>query len=106
MKTIHAVDRHGNSHVIHPTLNGSLMEALRDARLPVAAICGGAISCATCHVYLDESDFRGLGEALEEELELLIESPHFKPGESRLSCQIRVEELPNAMVVRLAPENP
>jgi len=37
-------------------------------------------------------------------IELLEESENFRPGTSRLSCQIRTDELPQTAVVTLAPE--
>ena len=53
MKII-ARDRKGVEHIIE------VMEALRDAGLPVAAECGGACACATCHVYVEDGWYEKL----------------------------------------------
>jgi len=46
MKII-AIDRKGMEHVVEGTDGWTVMEALRDAGLPIAAECGGACACAT-----------------------------------------------------------
>ena len=48
MKII-ARDRKGVEHVLEGTEGWTVMEALRDAGLPITAECGGACACATCH---------------------------------------------------------
>src|SRR5258706_1339355 len=102
MKQIQTIDRGGRAHTIALKAGMTLMETLRDAGLPIAAICGGAKSCATCHVYLENApDLTGPHQ---DEIELLEESENFRPGTSRLSCQIRTDELPQTAVVTLAPE--
>ncbi len=45
-------DREGVAHTI-PALEGwRVMEIIRDNGLPIKAECGGALECATCHVYV------------------------------------------------------
>jgi ferredoxin len=69
-----------------------LMPVLRDAQLPIAAICGGELSCGTCHVLLSESDYDRLPPPREDEAEMLDVLPETIAGRSRLSCQIVVDE--------------
>ena len=52
---IYAADRNGKEHVLEGRNDWSVMEILREGGLPVAAECGGACACATCHVYVEES---------------------------------------------------
>ncbi|MEJ0043728.1 MAG: 2Fe-2S iron-sulfur cluster-binding protein [Rhizomicrobium sp.] len=40
------------------------MEILRDAGLPIAAECGGACACATCHVYVTDGWYEKADPAL------------------------------------------
>ena len=40
----------GESHSLQAPAGWRLMEVLRDYGLPIRAECGGACSCATCHV--------------------------------------------------------
>jgi len=100
MKRIQAIDRGGCAHTIALEAGTTLMEALRDAGLPIAAICGGSKSCATCHVYIENAP--DLPDPHEDEIELLKESEYFRDGTSRLSCQIRAEDLPEIVLVTLA----
>jgi ferredoxin, 2Fe-2S len=69
----------------------SLMEILRDAGVPeILAICGGACSCATCHVHVEGGPVEALPPLGSDEDDLLDGSLHRAPN-SRLSCQIRLE---------------
>ena len=69
----------------------------------IVAECGGACSCATCHVYVDEGWFDKLPEALAMEREMLdfVMSPE---PTSRLSCQIKVTADLDGLVVK-TPES-
>ena len=51
--------------------------------------CGGACSCATCHVYVDESWSHTTGPATGSEADMLEFADEVRPL-SRLSCQIKV----------------
>ncbi|MFG1462941.1 2Fe-2S iron-sulfur cluster-binding protein [Xanthobacter sp. DSM 24535] len=68
----------------------SVMECARRANVPgIIAECGGACSCATCHVYIDTRWSGILGEAAGMERDML----EFAEGvreTSRLSCQVKV----------------
>ena len=69
----------------------------------IVAECGGACSCATCHVYVDEGWFDKLPEAQQMEKEMLdfVMSPQ---PTSRLSCQIKVTAELDGLVVN-TPES-
>jgi len=69
----------------------------------VVADCGGACSCATCHVYIDPDWVARLPEPGESEQELLEFAVDLKDN-SRLSCQIEVTEEMDGMVVH-TPES-
>jgi 2Fe-2S ferredoxin len=79
------------------------MPILRDARLPIAAICGGELSCGTCHILLRESDYHRLAAPAEDE-EMMLEalSPETIAGRSRLSCQIIVNEALRDISIEIA----
>ena len=106
MGTIHVnvIDRNGREHNLAAEEGITLMELLKTKGLPVAAICGGARSCATCHVYITDGYSR-LDTSDEEETDLLLESDHYREGISRLSCQITVNAGLNDMKVELAPRD-
>ncbi len=105
MPTIIATDREGHDHAIAADTGLSLMENLKDNDLDVAAICGGCCSCATCHVYVDGEWVTALPPQAPDERELVQDSPHFRDGASRLSCQIRVTDALDGLRVTLAPED-
>jgi 2Fe-2S ferredoxin len=66
----------------------------------IVAECGGACSCATCHVYVDPewTDAVGGPSAMEEDM--LDFAFEVKPT-SRLSCQIRVRDELDGLVVHV-----
>ena len=82
--------------------NGStVMEnAVRNSIPGIEAECGGACACATCHVYVDEewSATVGAPEAMEEDM--LDFAYDVKPT-SRLSCQIKMSEGLDGLVVHV-----
>ena len=104
MVTILATDRAGKLHEIAGETGLSLMQNLKDiGGMDIAAICGGSCACATCHVYIDADWFGRLEPADASEQELVSETIHYKEN-SRLSCQIPVEDALNGLRLTLAPE--
>jgi 2Fe-2S ferredoxin len=82
----------GEKQVVTATVGQSLMEALRTAGIDqILAICGGCCSCATCHVYIDDS-FREKLPSLGASEDDLLDSSNHRTAQSRLSCQIRLTE--------------
>ena len=69
----------------------------------IVAECGGACSCATCHVHVEEEWFDKLPEAQNMEKEMLdfVMSPQ---PTSRLSCQLKVTAELDGLVVH-TPES-
>ena len=69
----------------------------------IVAECGGACSCATCHVHVEEEWFDKLPEVQNMEKEMLdfVMSPQ---PTSRLSCQIKVTAELDGLVVH-TPES-
>jgi 2Fe-2S ferredoxin len=78
----------------------SLMEAA--VNLNVGGIygdCGGALSCATCHVIVDEAWADRLPAPSEMETEMLEMVEGGRTPRSRLSCQIRMTEQLDGLVL-------
>ena len=98
MKII-GTDREGKTREVEGRDGWSVMEILRDAGFDVAAECGGACACATCHVYVDEAWVEKLPkpESMEEDM---LDFAYDVRTESRLSCQIRVTAQVDGLVVR------
>lgn len=82
--------------------NGStVMEAAIKNRVKgIDAECGGACSCATCHVYVDDAWRDAVGAAKPTEEDMLDFAFDVRPN-SRLSCQIVVSDALDGLVVSL-----
>jgi 2Fe-2S ferredoxin len=66
----------------------------------IAAICGGACSCATCHVYIDETWRSRTGARNDLEESMLEMADDVQPN-SRLACQIKMTEELDGLVVHI-----
>lgn len=77
----------------------TLMEAALENNVPgIIAECGGACSCATCHVYIDEKWRSRVGEPniMEDDM---LDFAYDRRENSRLSCQIVLDESLDGLVV-------
>ncbi len=105
MTQVTIVRRNGEELTVDAAGGQSLMEAIRDSGVDeLLALCGGCCSCATCHVYVDESHLSKLRPISPDENDLLDSSEHRTPA-SRLSCQIRVTDEIAGIKVKVAPED-
>jgi 2Fe-2S ferredoxin len=96
-------DRSGIDHELVGLNGWRVMEVIRDYGLPIKAECGGALQCATCHVYVDPAWLDKLPSKHADEDERLDDAFHVKPN-SRLSCQILMSDDLDGLHVTLAPE--
>jgi ferredoxin, 2Fe-2S len=103
--TVRAVDREGRAMLVFGRSGRSLMEALRAAGLDIAAVCGGVVACATCHVYLAPDWVGRAGARGADEEALLGCLDAFDPARSRLSCQIVLTPELEGVEAALAPED-
>jgi 2Fe-2S ferredoxin len=101
--SIKVVDRKGKSHTLEAPDGYRLMEVIRDNGLPIKAECGGACACATCHVYVDKAWLEKLSPALNDEVNMLDEAFEVEEN-SRLSCQIIINENLDGLKVTIAPD--
>ncbi len=104
MANIVVVDRSGNEHVLAAEADRSVMETIRDSDIDeLLAICGGCLSCATCHVYVDPA-FESRLPAMSQDESDLLDSSDFRTPASRLSCQIALSAELDGLRVTIAPE--
>ncbi|MBS9720721.1 (2Fe-2S)-binding protein [Tianweitania sp. BSSL-BM11] len=82
--------------------NGTtVMEAALRNNVPgIEAECGGACACATCHVYVDEAFTALVGEPEAMEEDMLDFAYDVRPN-SRLSCQIKVRDELDGLVIQV-----
>ena len=102
MIKVTVVDRDGESHLLEaPTdMNFNLMEICKAHELPVEGICGGMALCASCHVYvLSDHELHDPSEDEED----MLDQAFFVKDNSRLCCQIKIEDKLDGLSVQLAP---
>nr|WP_316654422.1 2Fe-2S iron-sulfur cluster-binding protein [uncultured Gellertiella sp.] len=82
--------------------NGStVMEnAVRNSVPGIEAECGGACACATCHVYVDDAWTAKVGAPAAMEEDMLDFAFDVRPT-SRLSCQIKISDELDGLVVHV-----
>ncbi len=92
-------DNQGNSKIIEVENGLSVMEGAIQNDIPgIDADCGGAMACATCHVYVEEKWFNKLPKAEEAEVDM-IDMAYEPKKNSRLSCQLIVSEELDGLIV-------
>jgi len=98
------IQHDGDESVVDVKPGLSVMEgAIRNNVPGIDADCGGACACATCHVYVDEAWTERAGKPSAMEESMLDFAEGVEPN-SRLSCQIRMSDALDGLVVRL-PES-
>lgn len=101
MPRITYIQPDGSAQEIEAEIGSTVMEtAIRNLVPGIEAECGGALACATCHVYVDEAWGDKTGTASEMEEDMLDFAFDVRPN-SRLSCQIKVTEELDGLVVRV-----
>jgi ferredoxin, 2Fe-2S len=93
MPNVKLIHSNGTEQDVQIDLGATVMEGAR--RIGVNGIegeCGGNMSCATCHVYVDEEWLDKLGAMDEMEHQLLDGTASPRRTTSRLSCQLTMSE--------------
>ena len=100
MPKITYIEHDGAVHTVEAEVGATVMEtALKHSVHGIVAECGGSCTCATCMVYVDEAWMGQVGQRSEEEEDQLDTAFDVRPN-SRLSCQIKVTEELDGLVVR------
>ncbi len=100
MVRITFIDIEGTVRPVDGEVGSTVMETAIKHGVPgIEAECGGACACSTCHVYIDEAWREKVGPASPMEEDMLDFAYALKPN-SRLSCQIKVTEGLNGLIVR------
>ena len=101
MAKITYVEHDGTEHVLDLKPGLSLMEGAVKNNVPgIDADCGGACACATCHIYVDEAWRETIGPPLDIAQSMLEFAENVEPS-SRLSCQVKVSDALDGLIVRL-----
>lgn len=101
MAKITFVEGNGTKHEVDGQSGATVMETAIRAGVPgIVAECGGACTCATCHVYVDEAWQDAVGAASPMEEDMLDFAFEVKES-SRLSCQIKVSDAFDGLIVHV-----
>jgi ferredoxin len=105
--SIKITDRNGTLHKIQaPTdMAMNIMEIVRSYELAeegTIGVCGGMAMCASCQCYVNSN--HELPEMSPDEDLMLAEAFHVKTN-SRLGCQIHINEALDGLEIELAPES-
>jgi len=99
MPKITYIEHDGKKHTVDAAVGTTVMEnAIKNGVPGIVAECGGACSCATCHVHVDEAWTEKVGQPSPMEEDMLDFAFDVRPT-SRLSCQIKVTDELDGLVV-------
>ena len=101
MAKITFIQPDGKSQTVVAENGMTIMEAAKKNLIAgIEAECGGACACATCHVYVDPAwrSKAGKPENMEEDM---LDFAFDVREESRLSCQIKVTDALDGIVLRI-----
>ncbi len=101
MTKITYITADGATFAVEAETGSTVMEAAIHNQVPgIEAECGGACACATCHVYIEPpfTDIVGPPAPMEEDM---LDFGYDVRANSRLSCQIRVSDALDGMIVRV-----
>ena len=101
MPKITYIEKNGKEHKIDVPNGLTVMEGAVQNNVPgIDADCGGGMSCATCHVYVNEEWLDKLPVKEDGEEDMLDMA--FEPKKnSRLSCQLIVSDKLDGLVVNI-----
>jgi 2Fe-2S ferredoxin len=101
MPHITYIESDGTRHETEGEVGSTVMEtAIMNGVPGIVAECGGACTCATCHVYVDDAWTETVGGPSMMEEDMLDFAYAVKPT-SRLSCQIKVKDGLDGLVVHV-----
>jgi 2Fe-2S ferredoxin len=94
----------GTRRDVEASAGTSVMEAaIKHNVRGIDAECGGCLSCATCHVYVDEEWLAKLPAPDPDEEDMLGFVAAERQPNSRLSCQLKLDEELSGIVVTIPP---
>ncbi len=102
MPNVTYISHTGETTTIDVPMGTTVMEnAVKNGIEGIVAECGGAMLCATCHVYVDPAFVPLLDPIGEEQDEMLGATAAERKPNSRLSCQIRMKPQLEGLIVRM-----
>ncbi|TCM88117.1 2Fe-2S iron-sulfur cluster-binding protein [Rhodovulum steppense] len=102
MAKITYIEFNGTQHVVEVANGLTVMEGARDNAIPgIDADCGGACACSTCHAYIHPDWVARLPPIEEMEADMLDFAYETDPKRSRLTCQLKVTDALDGLIVQM-----
>ena len=102
MPRITFVTTDGQRHEVDVENGYSVMEGAVNHNIKgIVAECGGACACATCHGYIDEAWLDKL-PAMDDMEDSMLDAAFERKDNSRLTCQIEMNDDLDGIVVHVA----
>jgi 2Fe-2S ferredoxin len=102
MPLVNFVSASGLSRTVEVPVGMSVMQAALNHKVDgILGECGGNCMCATCHAYVDPQFLTQIPAAKENEKFMLSIAAEGPESNSRLSCQVKMTEELDGIVVRL-----
>jgi ferredoxin, 2Fe-2S len=102
MPIVNFVSPSGLSRKVEVPVGMSVMQAALTHKVDgILGECGGNCMCATCHAYVDSPLLNQIPAAKENEKFMLSIAAEGPESNSRLSCQIKMTEELDGIVIRL-----
>lgn len=98
--TVHFIEPNGDRVTVYVDEGTTILEAAHQNNIDLEGACESSLACSTCHVYVEESFFDMLPEAVEEE-EDMLDLAYGLTSLSRLGCQIIVDKSLDGITVTL-----
>lgn len=103
MPKVTFISPEGEKTTVKARCGWTLLDIAHEFDIDIEGVCGGGMACSTCHVYVAENFLPKLQPVSEEETAILEFAPDRKKN-SRLGCQITLEEDLDGLEVSL-PKN-
>lgn len=101
MPKAYFIDANGGQYEADAKVGDTLMEVATENGIDgIIGECGGVMSCATCHVYVDEAWLNKLPAADDVE-ESMLDMAINPEDNSRLSCQIIMTDALDGIIVKM-----
>ena len=92
----------GVRHEVEVEVGYTVMEGAINNNIDgIVAECGGACACATCHSYIDESWLDKL-PPMDDMEDSMLDAAYERRDNSRLTCQIEMNDALDGLVVQVA----
>ncbi len=98
MPKVTFVSPKGEKTTVEARPGWTVLDIAHENDIDIEGVCGGGMACSTCHVYVAEKFLDLIPEIGEEEEAILEYAPDRKEN-SRLGCQITLEDDLDGLIV-------